>query len=91
MGSFIKGLLYDNGKPSRSGFIGVAGFFLCVFAAFTVTAYIIIKGIKFDGYNEFLIWCRDIGLGCGLVQTANKTINAVAYTKCEEIKEAPKL
>ena len=90
MKSFVKGLFYDNGKPSRTGFIGIVGFFLCVAAAFIVTAYIVIKGVKFDGYNEFLIWCRDIGIGSGIVQTANKAINAVAYTSCKEDQDVKK-
>lgn len=83
MRSFMRGLLYDNGKPSRTGFIGVCGFFLCVFAAFAVTVYIVVKGAKFDGYDSFLSWCRDIGIGSGAIQTANKAINAVAYKKEE--------
>lgn len=81
MGAFIRGLVYDGAKPSRTGFIGIAGFFLCLLAAFVVTAYVIIKGVKFDGYDSFLVWCRDIGIGSGAVQTANKAINAVAYRK----------
>ena len=82
--NFIKGLVYDNGKPSRTGFIGVCGFFLCLLAAFVVTVFVIYKGVKFDGYDSFLTWCRDIGIGSGFVQTANKAINAVAYTKGEK-------
>ena len=82
--NFIKGLVYDNGKPSRTGFIGVCGFFLCLLAAFVVTVYVIYKGVKFDGYDSFLTWCRDIGIGSGAVQTANKAINAVAYTTSEK-------
>ena len=79
MNAFIHGLFYDGNKPSRTGFIGIAGFFLCVLAAFAVTVYIVVKGAKFDGYDSFLTWCRDIGIGSGAVQTANKAINAVAY------------
>lgn len=81
MKSFIRGLIYDGDKPSRTGFIGVAGFFLCVLAAFAVTIYIVIVGTKFEGYDSFLTWCRDIGIGSGAVQTANKAINAIAYRK----------
>ena len=87
MREFLKGLLYDNGKPSRTGFVGVAGFFITLLAAFTVTAYVVIKGTKFDGYDSFLTWCRDIGIGSGAVQTANKAINAIAYQKKEEQHE----
>jgi hypothetical protein len=75
MRQFIVGLLYDNDKPSRTGFIGVMGFFLCMLAAFAVTVYIVVKGAKFEGYDSFLQWCRDIGIGSGAVQTANKAIN----------------
>lgn len=75
MKQFIVGLLYDNDKPSRTGFIGVCGFFMCMLAAFVTTAYIVIKGAKFEGYGEFLTWCRDIGIGSGAVQTFNKAIN----------------
>ena len=82
--SFIKGLFYDGNKPSRTGFIGIAGFFLCLVAAFAVTGYVIVKGVKFDGYDSFLTWCRDIGIGSGAVQTANKAINAVAYRRCQD-------
>ena len=82
--NFIRGLFYDGVKPSRTGFIGIAGFFLCLVAAFVVTVYVIYKGVKFDGYDSFLTWCRDIGIGSGAVQTANKAINAVAYSKCKE-------
>ena len=79
MRAFVRGLFYDNDKPSRTGFIGIAGFFLCLLGAFGVTVYVIAKGVKFDGYDSFLVWCRDIGIGSGAVQTANKAINAVAY------------
>ncbi len=78
MKAFIRGLLYDGDKPSRTGFIGVVGFFLCLLAAFVTTAYIVMKGAKFEGYDSFLQWCRDIGIGSGAVQTANKAINAIA-------------
>ena len=81
MGAFIRGLIYDGNKPSRTGFIGVCGFFLCLLAAFVVTIYIVINGAKFDGYDSFLTWCRDIAIGSGAVQTANKAINAIAYKK----------
>lgn len=59
MRAFVRGLFYDNDKPSRTGFIGIAGFFLCLMAAFAVTGYVIVKGVKFDGYDSFLTWCRN--------------------------------
>lgn len=89
MRAFVRGLVYDDdGKLSRSAVLGVAGFFIPLAAALVCTGYVVIKGVKFDGYNEFLAFCSSVMLYSAGLLLGRAGINAVAYKQCEEKKDA---
>lgn len=77
--TFLKGLIYENGVPSRTGIISI------IFAlAFLIgSAYLLMYGITWPHYETFAVTTTGGGVG-GLV--ANKFINS---TKNSEAGKFP--
>ena len=76
---FIRELIYDGGKPSRTGFIGIIGFVAGVFFAFLATAYaaaVSFLGHPWNDYGIFLNYCFNTSGTGGAAQVANKFINS---------------
>lgn len=52
--SFLVGLLYENGTPSRTGLAALALIMLPLLATIVLTVYLVVTGKAFSYYKEFL-------------------------------------
>lgn len=78
---FLAQLLFDDGKPSRTGFIGMSMVFGGFVSGFIVSLYVLLTKDSFPHYSIFLSWCGDMILTGAAVQTGNKAINAFRESK----------
>lgn len=72
---FLRGLLYENGSPSRTGLAAMALILIPLLAAMLLTAYLAVSEKPFPDYGVFMNaveWM--VTTGCGLLG-ANKFIN----------------
>ena len=77
--NFIKGLIYENGSPSRTGIISL----LFAISFLVGSAYLIINGISWSHYETFSLVTSGGGIGGAL---GNKFINS---TKNSDIGKFP--
>lgn len=66
---FLRGLIYENGQPSRTGLIGLTGWLAFLIGSF----YLLVKGQRWDNYETFATFTAG---GGALTQIANKYINS---------------
>lgn len=72
---FLRGLLYENGVPSRTGLAAMLLIITPLLAALILTAYLALSAKPFEYYSTFINsveWM--VTTGCGLLG-ANKLIN----------------
>lgn len=72
--NFLKGLLYENGTPSRTGLSALALILVPLVAALLLTAYLVISGKAFAYYKDFLDAVQWLVTSGGGLLGANKLI-----------------
>lgn len=66
---FFRGLIYENGQPSRTGLIALTGWLAFLLGSF----YLLAKGQRWDNYETFATFTAG---GGAVTQVANKLINS---------------
>jgi hypothetical protein len=72
--SFLRGLLYENGTPSRTGLSALALILVPLVAVLVLTAYLVITGRTFAYYKDFLDAVEWLVTSGGGLLGANKLI-----------------
>lgn len=72
--NFLKGLLYENGTPSRTGLSALTLILVPLVAALVLTAYLVVSGKPFAYYKEFLDAVEWLVTSGGGLLGANKLI-----------------
>jgi hypothetical protein len=72
--SFLRGLLYENGTPSRTGLSALALILVPLVAVLVLTAYLVITGKTFSYYKDFLDAVQWLVTSGGGLLGANKLI-----------------
>lgn len=72
--SFLVGLLYENGTPSRTGLSALALILVPLLAVLFLTTYLVVSGKAFVYYKEFLDSVQWLVTSGGGLLGANKFI-----------------
>ena len=72
--TFLVGLLYENGVPSRTGLAAMALILVPLLAVLILTTYLVLSGRAFAYYKEFLDAVQWLVTSGGGLLGANKLI-----------------
>lgn len=73
---FLKGLLYENGVPSRTGLCGVLTVLIPLFVWAGVTIYLVWTKETFSHYTDMTVGVFGASVSGGALAVGNKWINS---------------
>lgn len=74
--NFWMGLVYENGAPSRTGFIALLIVIIPLFTWTFITIYLAVMHARFDHYDSMTAGAWGSSTGGGITAAVNKYINA---------------